>query len=164
MTAGNDARVEEFLRTLRQLPPYVGTTLRGCPAEATFVRPGQVTVTSWVVSTTRNLEVATDNRAVSSLYAILSRTGRDITPFSAARDELEVVLLPGTALMLAEVRELAGYRVHLVTEVDPDRVETMPPDLVDRFAAELEAFLVARQWPPAEQVAATPGKFVGDIS
>jgi len=156
-------KATQFLEALAELPPYVGTTLRGCPDNATFVRPGQVTVTSWVLSTSRNLEVATDNRAVTSLYAILSRTGRDIASFSAARHELEVVLLPGTALQLVETRELAGFRVHLVAQVDPDRVEAMPAELLDRFATEIERFLAARQTPPAEKVVAINGKFVGDI-
>jgi len=39
-------KAAQFLEALAALPPYVGTTLRGCPDNATFVRPGQVTVTS----------------------------------------------------------------------------------------------------------------------
>jgi hypothetical protein len=161
---GDQDRVAAFLESLQQLPPYVGVTLRGCPAGASFAEVGQTTVTSGVVATTRNLEVATDNREVSSLYAILSRTGRDIAPFSAARHELEVVLLPGTALHLVESRELAGFVVHLVTEVDPDRVEAMPEDLLAQFAAEIERFLTARQTRPDESVTAIAGKFVGDLT
>jgi hypothetical protein len=161
---GDQDRVTAFLESLQQLPPYVGVTLRGCPAGSTFAQVGQTTVTTGVVATTRNLEVATDNRAVPSLYAILSRTGRDIAPFSAARDELEVVLLPGTALQLVETRQLAGFRVHLVTEVDPDRVEAMPSELLERFADEIERFLEARRTPSEKPGGAITGKFVGDIS
>ena len=160
----DQARVAAFLDGLRRLPPYTGVTLRGCPAGAAFSQVGATTVTSGVVATTRNLEVATDNRTVSDLYAILSRTGRDIAAFSAARHELEVVLLPGTALHLVATRDLAGFRVHFVTEVDPDRVEDLPADLLERFTAEIERFLAARVSPPPEPVATIAGKFVGDLS
>ena len=54
---GDQDRVAAFLESLQQLPPYVGVTLRGCPAGASFAKVGQTTVTSGVVATARNLEV-----------------------------------------------------------------------------------------------------------
>lgn len=155
-----------FLETLDRLPPYYGPTLRGCPAEARFVRDGQSVVTQGLVSTSRNLEVATESRTAPALYAVLTRTGRDISQFSAKRDEQEVVLLPGTVLYLAETRSMADTDIRLVFEVEVEdgSVQQVPVEVRDRFYAEIERFLEARLSAPAVSVQSIPGKFCGDIS
>ncbi|MGH3367810.1 MAG: hypothetical protein ACRDOY_11460, partial [Nocardioidaceae bacterium] len=162
-SAGGGGRVAEFLATLEKLPPFRGVTFRGCAADAAFVRPGQSVVTQGVVATSRNLDVATENRTASALYAVLSQTGRDISPFSARRDELEVVLLPGTLLYLAETRRISGLDVRLVVELTQDNGQPvqLPDDMLPRFAETVESQLASYFAEPASEVSPMRGKFVG---
>jgi hypothetical protein len=161
--SGGD-RVTEFLATLEKLPPFRGVTFRGCAADATFVRTGQSVVTRGLVPTSRNLDVATDNRTAQALYAVLSQTGRDISPFSAKREELEVVLLPGTLMYLAETRQMSGLDVRLVVELSGNGQPAQLPDaLMPRFAAGVESRLGSYFAEPVRGVSPIQGKFVGDI-
>ncbi len=163
-SGGAGDRFQEFLATLEKLPPFRGVTFRGCSGDAQFVRDGQSVVTRGLVSSSRSLDVATERRTAPALYAVMSRTGRDISPFSAKREEHEVVFLPGTLFFLAESRRLAGLDVRLVFELETGGgPQQLPDDLVTRFAEEMERFLSSRLAAPVAQVEPVPGKFAGDI-
>ena len=149
----------QVLATLEKLPPLRGASFRGCAADAGFVRDGQTTVLTGVVPSTRNLGSLLMAEP-PAIYALLLRTGRDISPFSASRGEREVAILPGTLLHLAETRTLDGRQVRLVFELDPADV-TLPDDLPDRFAEELGRTLVSaglsREGPAR-------ARFIGDLA
>lgn len=158
------SRLEELLRTIEKLPPLRGITFRGCPSDAQFVRDGQSVVAGGLVSSSRNLDVATEGRSAPGVYAIMSRSGRDISPFSARREENEVVFLPGTLFFLAGTRRLGGLDVRMVFELDPQQGELrLPDELVPRFAEELERYVTAWAGRPVSPVEQIPGKFCGDI-
>ena len=158
------SRIAAFLDTLDKLPPFQGVTWRGCSADAQFVRPGQSVVTQGLVASSRQIDVATEGRTAPALYAIGSRTGRDITPFSSRRDEHEIVFLPGTLFHLAETRTLAGVVVHLVFELDLSHGRPqLPAEAVDRLAHAVETFLTERGPEPRSAFTSIPGKFAGDI-
>jgi hypothetical protein len=167
MTATDDPaeRLQQFLAALEELPEFTGLTFRGCPDDAEFVRPGQLTVLTTVVSTSREIDVATEGRAIQAVYAIASRTGREITAFSARPEEREVVLLPGAVLLLERSKQVADIAVHLVTEVRPTAEPVRASDAdVDRLAGEVETQLRARGPQPARPFDSIPGKFSGDLS
>lgn len=152
-------RAAGFLRAVEKLPPHRGLVFRACPAGAEFVRPGQSTVLQAPVSTSRSLRLV---RAAGTpaIYAITTSTARDLSAFSAAREEQEVLLLPGTLLHLAGTRDVDGLAVRLVFEVEPGQ-EPLPEDLPDQVASAVAAAL-------AESGAAEPlevrDRFVGDLA
>jgi hypothetical protein len=93
---------------------------------------------------------------------VLSRTGRSIEPFSAARHEREVVLLPGTVLTLVTRVRVKDLGVTIVEEFDPSAGQEPAFDLAavqERIGrAILEAELAEPVPDPIE------GKFAGDIA
>ena len=150
----------QFLEALEALPPQTGVSFRGASDEATFTRPGQVAVSQLLLPTTRNLDAATDAGRVGALYAVMGLNGRDITPFSARRDVPEVLFLPGAVFVLARTVQRPDIRVHLVLEVEPGAEDHGPADLLDQFAAQIDALLDAYQ---QGEIDVPAGKFVGDI-
>ena len=163
MTAAGD-RLAQFLDTLEKLPPFLGLTYRGCPIDAQFVRLGQLTVVTGVLSTSLNLDTATEGRMMSRLYAILSRTGRDISGFAARQADREVVLLPGTVLLIERNLTMVGLEVLLVSEVVPGRepVRAADPE-VDRLVNQLEQNIASQAAEPLRPFDGIIGKFSGDI-
>ena len=157
------SRLRAFLDTLDRLPPLSGVVFRGCVDGAEFVRDGQAVVTRGLVSGSRDLDVATEGRTSAALYAILSRTGRDISAFSSRPTEREVVFSPGCLFFLAETVQVDDLPVRLVLELEVgDGPPRVPEELLPRFAEEMAALL--RQWRPAQQPREQIlGKFVGDI-
>jgi len=154
--------LDKLLSTLEQLPPYVGLVFRGCEARSHERWPGRAHVTERLVSTSRDPRVATENFTTEAVYAVLSRTGRSIEPFSAARHEREVVLLPGTVLTLVTRVRVKDLGVTIVEEFDPSAEEEPEVDLaalqVEIGRAVLEAQLREPVPDPIE------GKFAGDIA
>lgn len=153
---------EKLLFTLEQLPPHLGLVFRGCGARSHERWPGRAYVTERLVSTSRDPRVATENFTTDAVYAVLSRTGRSIEPFSAARHEREVVLLPGTVLTLVTRVRVKDLGVTIVEELDP-AAEGEPE--VDLAALQVE---IGRAVPEAELREPVPdpiaGKFAGDIA
>ena len=80
-----------FLRALEKLPPYTGIVFHGLPAIPDIVRAKW---TDGVTATSHDPRIATENFRSPVIAAILSRTGRDISAFSAHPHEREVVLPP----------------------------------------------------------------------
>jgi hypothetical protein len=150
-----------LLETLAKLPATPCVSFRGCAPDATFVRPGQVTVIQGLLPTSRNLDVATDGGAVRTVYAVIGREGRDISPFSAHREQREVVFLPGAAFALAGTVTAGRWTAHLVFEIEIPVREQIDADTVARAEQELVALLSSYAATPG--VEAPPGKFVGDI-
>ncbi|PKH37848.1 hypothetical protein SAMN05192575_101909 [Nocardioides alpinus] len=161
MTRTSD--LETLLSTLEQLPPHEGVVFRGCEERSHERWPGRAHVTEALVSASRDPRVATDNFSTEAVYAILSRKGRGIEQFSAARHEHEVVFLPGTVLTLVTRVRFKDLGVTVVEEFDPDAEgEREAVDFaalqeeIGRALAEAE---LRDPVPPSH-----PGKFVGDIA
>ncbi|NPC41425.1 ADP-ribosyltransferase domain-containing protein [Nocardioides sp. zg-1230] len=153
--------LEAFFATLEQLPPHEGVVFRGCGARSHERWQGRAHVTESLLSTSRDPRVATENFGTEAVYAILSRAGRGIEQFSAARHEHEVVFLPGTIFTLVTRVRVKDLGVTIVEEVVP---EAEPPrvDLVP-FQEEIgRAILEAELRDPVPQPIA--GKFAGDIA
>lgn len=145
---------DAFLKTLEKLPPFQGVVFRGCPADAGFAHDGQVTVTTGFTATTRRPDLVAGS---GTIYAIYTTTAREISAFSAQKDEYETVVLPGTTLALAETRRLAGLDVRLVFEFTPG--QQIPPETVETVATTVESWL-ADITPSTEP----RPRFVGDIA
>ncbi|MER7557003.1 hypothetical protein ABTZ46_08675 [Nocardioides sp. NPDC126508] len=145
---------DAFLKTLEKLPPFQGVVFRGCPADAEFIRDGQVTVTTGFIATTRRPDLVASGGTV---YAIYTTTAREISAFSAQKDEYETVVLPGTALALAETRRLAGLDVRLVIEFTPG--QQIPPETVESIATTVESWLTDLTPSPDPRP-----RFIGDIA
>ncbi|MGH3088701.1 MAG: hypothetical protein ACRDSJ_15455 [Rubrobacteraceae bacterium] len=151
MNAAPDPAV--FLKTLEKLPPFQGVVFRGCPAETEFARDGQVTVTTGFTATTRRPDLVA---GTGTIYAIYTTTAREISAFSAQKDEYETVVLPGTTLALAETRELSGLDIRLVFEFTPG--QQIPPETVETIATTVEAWLADITSRPDPRP-----RFIGDI-
>lgn len=155
--------LEAFLATLEQLPPHEGIVFRGCEARSHERWDGRAHVTDSLLSTSRDPRVATENFSTEAVYAILSRTGRGIEQFSAARHEHEVVFLPGTILTLVTRVRFKDLGVTIVEEFVP--APDADPQPVDLAAVEEEigrSLLEAELREPVP--ASIPGKFAGDIA
>ena len=85
-----------FLRALSRLPPYTGVVFHGLP-EAPDLASARWT--RGVTAMSRDPRIATENFTAPTVAAIVSRSGRDITAFSAHPHEQEVVLPPEAALL-----------------------------------------------------------------
>lgn len=158
--------LETLLRTLEQLPPHEGLVFRGCEARSHERWPGRAHVSERLLSASRDPRVATENFTTEAVYAILSRTGRAIEQFSAAREEREVVFLPGTVFTLVTRVRVRDLGVTIVEEFDPGAAgDEGTPEPVDFGELQLEigaAILEAQLRGPVP--APTEGKFVGDIA
>jgi hypothetical protein len=84
-----------LLDALDKLPPYGGITFRGIPIGASA--PPHVSVATGLIPTTTQVQLASENFTAAWILALLNRTARDISILSAASEEHEVVIRPGTA-------------------------------------------------------------------
>ena len=153
--------LEAFFATLEQLPPHAGVVFRGCEARSHERWSGRAHVTDRLLSTSRDPRVATENFTTDAVYAILSRRGRGIEQFSAARHEHEVVFLPGTIFTLVTRVRVKDLGVTIVEEFVPDA----EPEPVDLAAIQEEigrAILEAELREPVPPPIA--GKFAGDVA
>ena len=142
-----DTRPGKLLTTLEQLPPHVGVVFRGCEARSHERWAGRAHVTDRLLSTSRDPRVATENFSTDAVYAVLSRTGRSIEPFSAARHEREVVCLPGTILTLVTRVRVKDLGVTIVEEFDPSAGQEPPDRLRGRCRSRSAAPSSRRSWP-----------------
>nr|WP_300047848.1 hypothetical protein [uncultured Nocardioides sp.] len=153
--------LEAFFATLEQLPPHEGVVFRGCEARSHERWAGRAHVTETLLSTSRDPRVATENFTTEAVYAILSRAGRGIEQFSAARHEREVVFLPGTILTLVTRVRVKDLGVTIVEEFVPG-AEPAPVDFAALQEEVGRAILEAELREPVPQP--IPGKFAGDIA
>lgn len=142
-----------MVKTLEKLPPFKGVVFRGCPPDAQFARDNQVTVTTGLVAASRRPDLVA---GTGTVYAIYTSTAREITAFSAQKDEYECVVLPGTVLAIAETRRLGPLDVRLVFEIAPG--QQIPPETVEAMATTVESWLADVR--PAAEVRP---RFIGDI-
>jgi hypothetical protein len=161
--------LETLLATLEQLAPYGGLVFRGCEARSHERWPGRAHVSERLISGSRDPRVATQNFTTEAVYAILSRTGRSIEQFSAAREEREVVFLPGTVFTLVTRVRVKDLGVTIVEEFDPAAQASgeagAEPEAVDFAALQQEIGRAVLEAALREPVPApTEGKFVGDIA
>ncbi|NUS45148.1 MAG: hypothetical protein HOQ24_15845, partial [Mycobacteriaceae bacterium] len=85
------------------------------PAMIDRYRKGQVVVEPAFTS------ASTKPQAGNVVFVISSKSGRDISPFSAFEGEGEVLFRPGTAFKVRSVNEKNNAWVIRLTEVDPPR-------------------------------------------
>lgn len=86
-----------FLSALDRLPPLAAVSYRGCPEGVS--PPTEMLVTRGLNATSLNPAVASEGWAHKALFAVAGITGRLLGELSAHPAELEVVLLPGSALV-----------------------------------------------------------------
>lgn len=150
-----------FLSALSKLPPYRGLSYRGF-SEAPSEEPWS-TVSPVVVPTSLDPRVATENFTAAGLYAILGRTGKELTRFSKHPEEREVVFAPGTIYKPVTRFDVDGLPVLLIEQIDPDRQPDEPGEDLDVVERKVqEAVRAARAEGPVGWV--NPGKFVGGLS
>lgn len=167
MTPGPNAdrdRLERMLRGLEQAPRYRGVSFRGRIQDATFGPCSATLVTHLLTATSRDIRVATENFATSSVYAILGGAGRWVEAFSPRPQEREVIFLPATMFRPVETLHAGGVEIVVVEQLafddadrpgdswTPERVRTLVPDHVMR----------SRQVEPVDVT--SPGKFLGDLT
>lgn len=164
MTESRPDRIEAFLRTLEQLPPFAGITYRGCAADSHQAWGSRLVVSSGVVSTTRDPRVATENFTTPALYAVVSTTGRAIEAFSAAREQREVVFLPASQFFQVERVRVGDLPITIVEQLEPGQEagSHVAGSLEQIESAVATAVLAARERP--ELLEAVRGKFSGDIT
>lgn len=155
--------VSAFLDAIEKLPAFDGFTFRGLDDDAEA--PPSLGVAAGVLATSRDPRVATENFRTARVLALLNRTGRDISPFSAQPDEREVVVRPGSVWRVLTSFEVDGLRptVLVLEELDLTRSTPEPAEWGDTVA-ETTARLVrvlasALAVGPVE--IASPGKYVG---
>lgn len=173
------SRLEAFLRGLDQLPPYEGVSFRGRSREATFGRAARTVVTRGILATSRNPAVAlrdaepADDSGAREVYAILGQRGRYIAPFSARRDEEEVVFGPGSMFQVRDdivtgADDGPPVRAVLVVELvvrDGQVVEPLVEIDAFRAAVVRDLTLQVRSGPDPQAIGdGIPGKFGGDVA
>lgn len=106
--ASQQARIEAVKTALAKLPPYEGPVIRGTnlPAEVLArYRPGEVITEDAFLSTTTNAGVARSPTFAGNVeFRILSKSGRDISPFSVFPGEREILFPPGTKFYVSSRR------------------------------------------------------------
>lgn len=98
--ASQQVRVQALKNALAKLPPYQGPVIRGTnlpPEVLDRYRPGEVITEDAFLSTSTDTGVARSPSFVGNVeFRILSKTGRDISPFSVFPGEREVLFTAGT--------------------------------------------------------------------
>ncbi|WP_231990116.1 ADP-ribosyltransferase [Mycobacterium sp. 852002-51971_SCH5477799-a] len=108
MDASQQVRIEAVKTALAKLPPYEGPVIRGTnlpPEVLARYRPGEVITEDAFLSTTTNAGVARSPTFAGNVeFRILSKSGRDISPFSLFPGEREVLFPPGTKFYVSSKR------------------------------------------------------------
>jgi hypothetical protein len=152
-----------FLDAIAKLPDFNGVTFRGLSAGEP--EPPELGVAAGVLSSSRDVRVASENFTAARLLVLLNRTGRSISEFSEHPREGEVVVRPGSVWRrLIEVTTPGLQQPALVLEeLDPSGRTPSPTewgDTLDEVAARVVRLV--QQGIAGEQVAvAVPGKFAG---
>ncbi|KHK99517.1 hypothetical protein LK09_02475 [Microbacterium mangrovi] len=113
------------------------------------------------MATSLDPRIGTENFSTPVIAAILSRTGRDISAFSAHPTELEVVIPPEVILHTLAVDVAPDGVTPLIVieqlaELDPD--VSLPPTLEGLVALVKERIAMSMAQPPVDIT--TPGKFI----
>jgi ADP-ribosyltransferase exoenzyme len=117
MDASQLARVDAVNAALEKLPVYEGPVIRGSdiPAEMLeLYRPGESITEHGFLSTTTDLTVARSPAFAGNVeFRILSKSGRDISPYSMFPAEQEVLFPSGTEFYVVDkvVNPLTGRTV-----------------------------------------------------
>jgi hypothetical protein len=161
--APDHERVARMLRGLAEAPRYRGVSFRGRADDAVFGPGAPTLVSRLVTATSRDLRVATENFATSSVYAIVGGAGRSVEAFSSRPREREVVFLPATMFRAVDTLDAGGFQVVVVEQLafddvdrpgdswTPERVLALLPDHVLRSRAAVPVDVT------------TPGKYLGDL-
>lgn len=146
-----------FLSALEKLPAHTGIVFHGLP----FIP--QLAPARWtrgVTATSKDPRIATENFSTPAIAAIVSRTGREISAFSAHPAEQEVVLPPEVVLLEVACTSLPDGRPVVIVEqlAEHDPTSGLPPTLNDLITRVNEVLRSAQALEPAPVT--TPGKFV----
>jgi len=151
----------DFLAALDKMPPVGGLAWRGIDDV-----PGSVPalgVLTAVAPTSRNPRVATENFTARTILVLLTRTGRDLSAFSAHPHEAEVIQRPGSVWRRLPDRQVSSPAPLVVLEeVDP--AGYTPPTDWPATLAELDnqlQTLLSSAWQQAPVDVTRPGNFVG---
>ena len=153
---GGDAALA-LLRALEKLPPFTGIVFHGLPTMPDLSAPRW---TRGLTATSLDPRVATENFSSPIVAAIVSRTGRALTAFSAHPGQQEVVLPPEVVLRTVGLETGPDGRTPLVVieqlaELDP---KANLPATLEGLVQEVKARLRdAMALPPVE--ISSPGKF-----
>jgi hypothetical protein len=108
MDASQQARVEALNQALEKLPPHHGPVFRGThlpDGELARYQPGVVVTERAFVSTSIDPAVARFAAFAGNVeFKILSKTGRDVSSFSAFPSEREVLFPPGVQFYVLDRR------------------------------------------------------------
>ncbi len=116
------ARIEAVKTALAKLPPYEGPVIRGTnlpPEVLARYQPGEVITEDAFLSTTTNAGVARSPTFMGNVeFRILSKTGRDISPFSIFPGEREILFPPGTKFYVSskKIDPLTGRTIIRMVE------------------------------------------------
>lgn len=152
-----------FLSAIEKLPRFDGITFRGLADGAP--EPDPISIVTGVVATSRSPRVASENFAAPRLLALLNRTGRGISAFSAHPEEREVVVRPATVWRRLADLAVPGIAAPLLVleELDLTRTSPQPTEWGDTLA-ELTSRLtrvVQTDVGMAGLTVTSPGKFLG---
>lgn len=147
-----------FLSALQKLPPFTGVVFHGLPGIPDLNRARW---TSGLTATSLDPRIASENFTSPVIAAIVSRTGRDISPFSAHPAEREVVIPPEAVLHTLAVDTAPGGETPLViieqlAELDPN--VSLPPTLPELVQLVKDRIATAMAQPPV--AVTTPQKFI----
>lgn len=146
-----------FLQALERLPKYTGIVFHGLPS---IPRPAPARWTRGVTATRRDPRIATENFSTPAIAAIVTRTERDIEPFSTHPSEQEIVLSPEVVLLEVARASLPDGRPVVIIEqlAEQDPSASLPPTLnalVEQVQLTLQSALESPDSPIT-----TRGKFV----
>ena len=156
------AAATAFLTALQKLPPFTGIVFHGLPGIPDLDR---TRVTSGLTATSHDPRIATENFTTPVIAAIVSRTGRDISPFSARPAEREVVI-PPEAMLHAVVVDTApdGATPLIIIEqlATLDTGDSLPPTVEGLILLVKDRLSTAMAQPQVEIT--TPQKFIEPLS
>ncbi|WP_144784100.1 hypothetical protein [Microbacterium sp. BH-3-3-3] len=149
-----------FLRALERLPRYSGIVFHGLPS---IPRLASARWTRGVTATSADPRIATENFSTPVVAAIVSRTGRDITAFSANPAEQEIVLPPEVVLLEVARTSLPDGRPVMIIEqlAEQDPSASLPPTL-DALVEQVQQMLQSGLESPDVPIT-TRGKFVESL-
>lgn len=141
----------------------MGLSFRGIPEQAPTPYPGMAVVSSWLVPTSLDPLVATDNVDVQRLFAVVGDDGADVAAFSAYPEEREVVYLPGTLFVVGPTESMQGFEVSFVEQTDRERAPgRVAAFAIDQLRGRIDGLLASLTY-RAPLALPHPGTFVGPL-
>jgi hypothetical protein len=144
---------DDIVTTLSKLPATPAITYRG----AAGPDPSATITLAEVMSTSLDPRIASENFTSERLAAIVSITGRLISPLARHPEDQEIAMLPGTQLVFVGSVDVPGLPNSVLLLSEPGSAPGLPPDLesLKNTVAQQVTSALAR---PEVQVS-SPGRF-----